>query len=73
MVHDVLEALNKSGFTQYNKEIEEFIQQLILNNNDNKNKSSKKKENAGNKRTEMENDDDIKNEDINKNDKEKII
>ena len=72
MVHDVLEALNKSGFTQYNKEIEEFIQQLILNNTD-KNKSSKKKENIGNKRTEMENDEDIKNDDINANDKEKII
>ena len=72
MVHDVLEALNKSGFTQYNKEIEEFIQQLILNNTD-KNKSSKKKENIGNKRTEMENDEDIKNDDINTNDKEKII
>ena len=72
MVHDVFEALNKSGFTQYNKEIEEFIQQLILNNTD-KNKSSKKKENIGNKRTEMENDEDIKNDDINTNDKEKII
>ena len=72
MVHDVLEALNKSGFTQYNKEIEEFIQQLILNNTD-KNKSSKKKENIGNKRAEMENDEDIKNDDINTNDKEKII
>ena len=72
MVHDLLEALNKSGFTQYNKEIEEFIQQLILNNTD-KNKSSKKKENIGNKRTEMENDEDIKNDDINTNDKEKII
>ena len=72
MVHDVLEALNKSGFTEYNKEIEEFIQQLILNNTD-KNKSSKKKENIGNKRTEMENDEDIKNDDINTNDKEKII
>ena len=72
MVHDVLEALNKSGFIQYNKEIEEFIQQLILNNTD-KNKSSKKKENIGNKRTEMENDEDIKNDDINTNDKEKII
>ena len=72
MVHDVLEALNKSGFTKYNKEIEEFIQQLILNNTD-KNKSSKKKENIGNKRTEMENDEDIKNDDINTNDTEKII
>ena len=57
MVHDVLEAINKSGFIQYNKEIEEFIQQLIQNNNE-KNKSSKKKENTGNKRVEMENDDD---------------
>ena len=70
MVHDVLEAINKSGFIQYNKEIEEFIQQLIQNNNE-KNKSSKKKENTGNKRVEMENDEDIKNEEI--NEKEKII
>ena len=70
MVHDVLEAINKSGFIQYNKEIEEFIQQLIQNNNE-KNKSSKKKEITGNKRVEMENDEDIKNEEI--NEKEKII
>ncbi len=70
MVHDVLEAINKSGFIQYNKEIEEFIQQLIQNNNE-KNKSSKKKENTGNKRVEMENDEDIKNDEI--NEKEKII
>ena len=69
MVHDVLEALNKSGFKEYNKEIEDFIQQLIQNNND-KNKTSKKK----NKRMEMENDEDIKNEeDINENAKEKIV
>ncbi len=72
MVHDVIEALNKSGFGEYNKEIEEFIQQLIQVNND-KNKSSKKKENAGNKRTDIENDEDIKNENINKNEKEKIV
>ena len=70
MVHDVLEAINKSGFIQYNKEIEEFIQQLIQNNNE-KNKSSKKKENTGNKRVEVENDEDIKNDEI--NEKEKII
>ena len=29
MVHDVLEALNKSGFTEYNKDIEEFVEQII--------------------------------------------
>ena len=68
MIHDVLEALNKSGFKEYNKEIEDFIQQLIQNNND-KNKVSKK----GNKRIEMENDEDIKNEDMNENGKEKIV
>ena len=68
MVHDVLEALNKSGFKEYNKEIEEFIQQLIQTNND-KNKGSKKR----NKKTEMENDEDIKNEEVNENGKEKII
>ncbi len=72
MVHDVIEALNKSGFKEYNKEIEEFVQQIIQVNND-KNKPSKKKENVGNKRTEMDNDEDIKNDDdINKNEKEKI-
>ena len=70
MVHDVIEALNKSGFSGYNKEIDEFIKQLIQTNLE-KNKSSKKKESAGNKRTEMENDDDIKN--INENEKEKIV
>ena len=68
MVHDVLEALNKSGFSEYNKEMEDFIQQLIQSNID-KNKGSKKKEIG--KRTEMENDDDIKNEEI--NEKEKIV
>ena len=69
MVHDVLEALNKSGFNGYNKEIEEFIQLLIQNNNE-KNKGSKKKEN---KRTEIENDKDIQNEENIKIEKEKII
>ena len=69
MVHDVLEALNKSGFNGYNKEIEEFIQLLIQNNNE-KNKASKKKEN---KRTEIENDKDIQNEENIKIEKEKII
>ena len=68
MVHDVLEALNKSGFNGYNKEIEEFIQLLIQNNNE-KNKGSKKKEN---KRTEIENDKDIQNEENIKIEKEKI-
>ena len=72
MVHDVLEAINKSGFSQYNKEIEEFIQQLIQNNNE-KSKGSKKRENISGKRTEMENDEDIKIEEIVENDKEKII
>ena len=72
MVHDILEAINKSGFSDYNKEIEEFIQQLIKSNND-KIKAEKKKENTSGKRTEMENDDDIKNEENNEKDKEKII
>ena len=72
MVHDILEAINKSGFSDYNKEIEEFIQQLIKSNND-KSKAEKKKENTSGKRTEMENDDDIKNEENNEKDKEKII
>ncbi len=71
MVHDVLEALNKSGFSGYNKEIEEFIKLLIQNNNE-KNKSSKRKENNGNKRTENENDEDIKIEETNTIEKEKI-
>ena len=72
MVHDILEAINKSGFSDYNKEIEEFIQQLIKSNSD-KSKAEKKKENTSGKRTEMENDDDIKNEENNEKDKEKII
>ena len=72
MVHDILEAINKSGFSDYNKEIQEFIQQLIKSNND-KSKAEKKKENTSGKRIEMENDDDIKNEENNEKDKEKII
>ena len=52
MVYDIIEALNKSGFSGYNKEVEEFIQKLIQNNID-KNKLSKKKDNTSNKRTEM--------------------
>ncbi len=72
MVYDIIEALNKSGFSGYNKEVEEFIQKLIQNNID-KNKLSKKKDNTSNKRTEMENDNDINKEIIDKNEKEKMI
>ena len=67
MVHDVIEALNKSGFGEYNKEIEELIQQITQNND--KNKSAKK---SVGKRNEMEKDDDIKNSEIIQNEKEKI-
>ena len=72
MIHDIIEALNKSGFSGYNKEVEEFIQKLIQNNIE-KNKGGKKKDNISNKRTEMENDDDINKEIIDKNEKEKMI
>ncbi len=42
MVHDVLEALNKTGFTEYNKDMEELVEQIIKNNNE-KNKAGKKR------------------------------
>ena len=29
MINDVLEALNKSGFTEYNSEINELVEQII--------------------------------------------
>ena len=29
MINDVLEALNKSGFTEYNNEINELVEQII--------------------------------------------
>ena len=70
MVHDVLEALNKTGFTEYNKDIEELVQQLVKNNSD-KNKASKKKENKKNDIAELDDDKDIK-ENVVDNSKEKI-
>ena len=53
MVHDVLEALNKSGFTEYNKDIEKFVEQIIKNNSD---KKVDKKKNS--KKIEIDNNDD---------------
>ena len=70
MVHDVLEALNKTGFTEYNKDIEELVQQLVKNNID-KNKASKKKENKKNDIAEIDDDKDIK-ENVVDDSKEKI-
>ena len=70
MVHDVLEALNKTGFTEYNKDIEELVQQLVKNNSD-KNKALKKKENKKNDIAEIDDDKDIK-ENVVDNSKEKI-
>ena len=70
MVHDVLEALNKTGFTEYNKDIEELVQQLIKNNSD-KNKASKKKENKKNDIAEIDDDKNIK-ENVVDDSKEKI-
>ena len=70
MVHDVLEALNKAGFNEYNKDIEELVEQLIKNNND-KNKTSKKKSHKRNELDENKEDKDIK-EDIMNNTKENI-
>ena len=71
MVHDVLEALKKTGFTEYNKDIEELVEQIIKNNSD-KNRTGKKKKN--NKRSELnenKEDKDIK-EDMLINTKEKM-
>lgn len=65
MVNDVIEALNKNGLGDYNKEIEEFIQTLIQNH-----KTSKKNES---KRTDIEVEDDIKKDIVEKNEKEKIV
>ena len=70
MVHDVLEALNKTGFAEYNKDIEELVQQIVKNNSD-KNKASKKKENKKNDIAEIDDDKDIK-ENVVDNSKEKI-
>ena len=70
MVHDVLEALNKTGFAEYNKDIEELVQQIVKNNSD-KNKASKKRENKKNDIAEIDDDKDIK-ENVVDNSKEKI-
>ena len=70
MVHDILEALNKTGFAEYNKDIEELVQQLVKNNSD-KNKASKKKENKKNDIAEIDDDKDIK-ENVVDDSKEKI-
>ena len=70
MVHDVLEALNKTGFTEYNKDIEELVQQLVKSNSD-KNKASKKRENKKNDIAEIDDDKDIK-ENVVDDSKEKI-
>ena len=59
MVHDVLEALNKAGFNEYNKDIEELVEQLIKSNSD-KNKSGKKKSNKRNELNDNKEDKDIK-------------
>ena len=68
MVHDVLEALNKSGFTEYNKDIEKFVEQIIKNNSD---KKMDKKKNS--KKIEIDNNDDKElKEDVIINAKEKI-
>jgi len=36
MINDILEALNKSGFIEYNKDIEKFIEKIIKNKSDKK-------------------------------------
>ena len=65
MVNDVLEALNKSGFTEYNKDIEKLVEQIIKSNSDKKKKNSKK--------IEIDNNDDKElKEDVIINTKEKI-
>ena len=70
MVHDVLEALKKAGFTEYNKDIEELVEQIIKNNSD-KNRTGKKKSNKRSELNENKEDKDIK-EDMLINTKEKI-
>ena len=67
MVHDVLEALNKSGFTEYNKDIEEFIEQIIKSNSE---KKVEKKKNS--KRMEIDDNDKELKEDVMIKTKEKI-
>ena len=58
MVHDVLEALKKTGFTEYNKDIEELVEQIIKNNSD-KNRTGKKKSNKRSELNENKEDKDI--------------
>ena len=65
MVNDVLEALNKSGFTEYNKDIEKLVEQIIKSNSDKKKKNSKKIEIDNNDNKELK-------EDVIINTKEKI-
>ncbi len=67
MVHDVLEALNKSGFTEYNKDIEEFVEQIIKSNSE---KKVEKKKNS--KRMEIDDNDKELKEDVMIKTKEKI-
>ena len=68
MVNDVLEALNKTGFTEYNKDIEKLVEQIIKSNND---KKEDKKKNS--KKIEIDNNDDKElKEDVIINTKEKI-
>ena len=67
MVHDVLEALNKSGFTEYKKEIEDLVQKILINNNK---KNEKKKQNKVEENLEKENNN---KENDNNNNKEKSI
>ena len=67
MVHDVLEALNKSGFTEYNKDIEEFVEQIIKSNSE---KKVEKKKNT--KRMEIDDNDKELKEDVMIKTKEKI-
>ena len=70
MVHDVLEALKRTGFTEYNKDIEELVEQIIKNNSD-KNRTGKKKSNKRSELNENKEDKDIK-EDMLINTKEKM-
>ena len=67
MVHDVLEALNKSGFTEYNKDIEEFVEQIIKSNSE---KKVEKKKNS--KIMEIDDNDKELKEDVMIKTKEKI-
>ena len=67
MVHDVLEALNKSGFIEYNKDIEEFVEQIIKSNSE---KKVEKKKNS--KRMEIDDNDKELKEDVMIKTKEKI-